>query len=85
MSLIPATRNKRLAQPEQDHIQWNLTQGHSKRQCSEVFLARHPSRHKVVTTMEIANKFAQFLYNTKEVIITTNQPKRRCTDLGNHV
>ncbi|GAN01546.1 hypothetical protein MAM1_0009c00979 [Mucor ambiguus] len=65
MSIIPATRNKRLLKPEQDHIQWELTQGHSKRYCSEVFHMRQHSNH-LTTTEELAYKFVQFLYNTKE-------------------
>lgn len=66
MSLIPATRNKRLVKPEQDQLQWNLTQGHSKRHCSELLHVKHQFNNSV-TTEQIANKFVQFLYNTKEV------------------
>ncbi|KAF1798129.1 hypothetical protein FB192DRAFT_1397821 [Mucor lusitanicus] len=66
MSIIPATRNKRLIKPEQDHVQWNLTQGHSKRHCSSQLPDRtHPFSHSM-TTRDVAHRFVQFLFNTKE-------------------
>ncbi|KAL7314481.1 hypothetical protein PS15m_006045 [Mucor circinelloides] len=84
MSLIPATRNKRLVKPEQDQLQWNLTQGHSKRHCSELLHVKHQFNNSV-TTEQIANKFVQFLYNTKEAEAKLDQMAKDITFMCQNV
>lgn len=67
MPFIPATRKRILLKPQEDQLQWNLTKGHSKRQCKE---KDSVEKHSTIalTTEDVANKFLQFLYNTKDVI-----------------
>jgi hypothetical protein len=67
MPFIPATRKRILLKPQEDQLQWNLTKGHSKRHCREKDGAEKYMAI-TLTTEDIANKFLQFLYNTKDVI-----------------
>ncbi|CEP14355.1 hypothetical protein [Parasitella parasitica] len=80
MPFIPATRKRTLAKPQEDKIQWNITKGHYKKQCREIASARkHPT--PALTTVYIASKFVQFLYNTREENVKLDQFALEITSL----
>jgi hypothetical protein len=64
MPSIPPTRQRILKRPQQDHIQWTLTNHHEKknRQCIKL-----TCQDKPITTVDIALSFMKLLNNQNNV------------------
>lgn len=65
MPSIPATRQKKLRRPENDIVQWKLTNCHEK---STHHPTRSPSQSLLITTIDIAKNFLDLLINQANVI-----------------
>lgn len=65
MPKIPATRKLLLKRPDQDKIQWTLTNHNEKRKHYKGPIESPTST--VITTVDIAKKFIKLVYNTNDV------------------
>lgn len=66
MPSIPPTRRKLLKRPDQDNIQWTLTNHNEKTMCNLVPKSS-PINATVTTTLDIAKKFINLLNSSSNV------------------